>query len=239
MHNRLLAALPPDEYQRLLPQLELVPLTLGQVVYAPGEAPEYVYFPVDSVIALLYGLDDGGGAEISLVGNEGMAGVAMSFGGASTLTHALVQAPGRAYRLHGQALRHELNGDGELQRVLFGYSRALLAQMAQTASCNLHHPLHQRLCRWLLLTLDRLPSNRLVLEQSVIASILGVPPAQVDAAAAKLQRLGAISYGRDQISVHNRAQLERLCCECYALVRVESDRLASSAQFQHKLRSLV
>ena len=235
MQNRLLSALPPAESARLEPHLELVPLTRGQAL---ADTSEHLYFPVDSVVALLYELHDGASAEISLVGNEGVTGVAVALGNRSTLDRAIVQVAGHAYRVRADALHAEFSHDDDLQQQLFRFSRALLAQMAQTAACNWNHPPHQRLCRWLLLTLDRVPSNRLLMDRALISTILGLPQAAVDDAVAKLQRLGAVSASPAHIDVNNRPQLERLSCECYALVRGESDRLLQPAS-HHKLRSII
>lgn len=234
MQNRLLAALPPDESARLAPHLTLVPMTQGMVI----DDADHLYFPVDCVVALLYELRDGASAEISLVGNEGVAGISLSLGGIPTLNRAVVQTAGQAQKVRATVLRDEFNRDDKLQQLLFGYTRALFAQMAQTAECNLSHPVHQRLCRWILLTLDRVISDRLVMERELVASILGVPVLQVDDAVAKIARLGAISGSRSQITVLNRPQLERLCCECYVLVKRESERLLQPVA-HHKLRSII
>lgn len=210
-------------------------MTQGTVI---EDAADNLYFPVDCVIALLYELSDGASAEISLVGNEGVAGIGLSLGGISTLNRAVVQTAGQAYKVRATLLHEEFNRDDKLQQLLFGYTRALFAQMAQTAACNLSHPVHQRLCRWVLLTLDRVASDRLVMERELVASILGVPTHEVDDAVAKLARLGAVSGSRAQITVLNRPQLERLCCECYALVKQESERLLRPVA-HHKLRSII
>lgn len=235
MHNHLLAALPADERERLLPHLELVPLTLGQAVHAAGDGD--VYFPDGAVIALLHEVGDLGEFEISVVGNEGLVGVALSVGGSAALSRAIVQSPGHAYRVKGQLL-HDRFADGELQVLVLRYTQSLLVQMMQTAACNAHHPGHQQLARWLLLTLDRLPSNQLVMTQDLIAAILGMDLEVLQQAASKLQRLGAIAFTRGQVSVLNRAQLERLCCECYAVVKGASDRILPPAR-RHKLRPFV
>ena len=235
MQNRLLAALPPDESARLTPHLTLVPMTQGMVI---DDAEDCLYFPVDCVIALLYELSDGASAEISLVGNEGVAGIGLSIGGIPTLNRAVVQTAGQALKVHATSLHDEFSRDDKLQQLLLAYTRALFAQMAQTAACNLSHPVHQRLCRWILLTLDRIVSDRLVMGRELVASILGVPTEDVDDAVAKLARLGAVSGSRSQITVLNRPQLERLCCECYALVKQESERLLQPVA-RHKLRSII
>ena len=235
MQNRLLAALPAAERARLEPYLEPVTMTLGQVL---ADASDHVYFPVDCVIALLYGMRSGDAAEISLVGNEGVTGVAVSVGSLSTLDRAVVQSPGRAYRARADIVLDEFGHDDELQQMLFRYTRELLAQMAQTAACNWHHPPHQRLCRWILLTLDRVASDRLVLGRDLVATIVGMPVAEVDDAVAKLTRLGAVNASPSQITVLNRSQIERLCCECYSLVKGEAERLARPIA-HHKLRSII
>lgn len=235
MRNRLLEALPSDEYARLAPHLTLAPMTQGMLI---DDAADYLYFPVDCVVALLYELSDGASAEISLVGSEGVVGIGLSLGGIPALNRAVVQTAGHAQKVRASLLHDEFSRDDQLQQVLFGYTRALFAQMAQTSACNLSHPVHQRLCRWILLTLDRVVSDRLVLERDLVASILGVPAHDVEDAISKLTRLGAISGSRSQITVLNRPQLERLCCECYALVKQESERLLQPVA-HHKLRSII
>ncbi|MCA1798084.1 MAG: Crp/Fnr family transcriptional regulator [Xanthomonadaceae bacterium] len=236
MHNSLLAALPATEREQLLPHLELVPLTLGQNVHAAGDTN--VFFPDGAIFALLHATDDGGSVEISVVGNEGLVGIALWMGGTAALNQAVVQGPGHAWRLDGKVLREEFGHEGELQQLVLRYSQALLVQMTQTAACNWHHPVYQRLCRWLLLTLDRLPSNQLVMTQELVATILGVGADELAEAASKLQRLGAITFTRGQITILNRPQLERLACECYAVVKGASDRLFPPAR-QFMLRSII
>jgi CRP-like cAMP-binding protein len=223
--NHLLAALPPPERARLFPHLELVPMPLGKVLYEPGDLLRHVYFPLDSIISLLYVMEDGASAEISVVGNEGLIGVALFMGGETTPSRAIVQSAGHAYRLVGQRLKDEFHRNGELQQLLLRYTQALLTQMAQTAVCNRHHSVDQQLCRWLLLSLDRLPTNQLTMTQELIANMLGVRREGVTEAAGKLQKLGAIRYARGRITVLDRPQLEQLCCECYAVVKKETDRL--------------
>jgi len=223
--NRLLAALPPAERHRIYPHLQLVPMPLGKVMYEPDELLRHAYFPTDSIVSLLYVMKDGASAEISVVGNEGLVGVALFMGGETTPSRAIVQSSGSAYRLIGRRLKDEFHRHGVTQLLLLRYTQALLTQMAQTAVCNRHHSVDQQLCRWLLLSLDRLPSNRLIMTQELMANMLGVRREGVTAAAAKLQKLGVIGYRRSQITVLNRPMLEELCCECYAVVKKETDRL--------------
>lgn len=223
--NHLLAALPKAEHDRLFPQLELVELALGQVLYESGDTLRHVYFPIDSIVSLLYVMEDGASAEISVVGNEGLIGVALFMGGETTPSRAIVQSAGSAYRLRGQVLKDEFHHHGELHHLLLRYTQALLTQMAQTAVCNRHHSVDQQLCRWLLLSLDRLPSNQLNMTQELIANMLGVRREGVTEAAGKLQRLGVIKYQRGHITVLDRPRLEKLCCECYAVVQKEFERL--------------
>jgi CRP-like cAMP-binding protein len=227
--NKVLAALHPMERERLFPHLQLVPMPLGKIVYESGDALRHVYFPTDSIISLLYVMKDGASAEISVVGNEGIVGVALFMGGETTPSRAIVQSGGSAYRLIAKQLKSEFNRHGQLQLLLLRYTQALITQMAQTAVCNRHHSVDQQLCRWLLLSLDRLPSNQLTMTQELISNMLGVRREGVTAAAAKLQKLGVIRYSRGRITVLNRPQLEQLCCECYAVVKKETDRLAPSS----------
>ena len=223
--NHLLAALPTDVQARLFPYLELVPLPLGKVLYESGDALRHVYFPTDAIVSLLYAMENGASAEISVVGNEGLIGVALFMGGESTPSRAIVQSAGSAYRMLGQRLKDEFNRHGELLLLMLRYTQSLITQMAQTAVCNRHHSIDQQLCRWLLLSLDRLPSNHLVMTQELIANMLGVRREGVTDAAGKLQRLGVIEYSRGQIKVLDRPKLEALSCECYAVVKKETDRL--------------
>lgn len=226
--NHLLAALSPEIRDRLFPHLELVEMKLGDVVYESGDSLRYVYFPIDSIVSLLYVMESGASGEISVVGNEGLVGVAVFMGGESTSSRAVVQSAGVAYRLRGQKLKDEFNKHGELLQLILRYTQALITQMAQTAVCNRHHSIDQQLCRWLLLSLDRLPGNRLTMTQELIANMLGVRREGVTDAAGKLQRQGIIEYSRGQITVLDRAGLERLSCECYAVVKRETDRLLPS-----------
>ncbi len=227
--NHLLAALSPPERARLIPHLELVAMPLGKVLYEPGDLLRHVYFPLDTIVSLLYVMENGASAEISVVGNEGLIGVALFMGGETTPSRAIVQSAGQAYRLLGQRLKDEFHRNGELQLLLLRYTQALLTQMAQTAVCNRHHSVDQQLCRWLLLSLDRLPTNHLTMTQELIANMLGVRREGVTEAAGKLQKLGVIRYARGNITVLDRPQLERLCCECYAVVKKETDRLLPSS----------
>ena len=228
-HNYLLAALTLDERARVFPHLRLVSMPLGKVLYESGDALEYVYFPTNSIVSLLYVLESGASAEISVVGNEGLIGIALFMGGDTTPSRAIVQSAGHAYRLGGQLLKDEFHRNGGLQLLLLRYTQALITQMAQTAVCNRHHSVDQQLCRWLLLSLDRLKSNKLVMTQELIANMLGVRREGVTDAAGKLQKLGAISYSRGRITVLDRPQLEQLCCECYSVVKRETDRIEKLA----------
>ncbi|MBA3904223.1 MAG: Crp/Fnr family transcriptional regulator, partial [Rhodocyclaceae bacterium] len=210
---------------RLFPHLELVPMPLGYVLYESGSKLRHVYFPTTSIVSLLYVMIDGASAEIAVVGNDGIIGVALFMGGETMPNRAVVQSAGYAYRLRGQLLKQEFNRSGELQHLLLRYTQALLTQMAQTAVCNRHHSLDQQLCRWLLLSLDRLPSNDLVMTQELIANMLGVRREGVTEAAGNVQKAGLIEYSRGRITVRDRAGLEARACECYAVVKKEFDRL--------------
>jgi CRP-like cAMP-binding protein len=223
--NRLLAQLPPDDLARLRPHLELVPFPLGMPVYESGGPQPYVYFPTDSIVSLLYVTGDGHSAEIAIVGKDGVVGVALFMGGETTPSRAVVQSAGHSYRLEASLLRVEFDRANELQHLLLRYTQALITQMAQTAVCNRHHSVDQQLCRWLLLSLDRLPSNELQMTQELIASMLGVRREGVTEAAGALQAAGIIQYGRGKITVLDRAKMEARVCECYAVVKRETDRL--------------
>ncbi len=225
--NHLLAALPDADYARLLPDLELVPLELGWALYESGSRQGYVYFPTASIVSLLYVMEDGSSAEIAVVGYEGVVGIALFMGGETTPSRAVVQSAGYAYRLKASLLKDEFERGGPLQYLLLRYTQALITQMAQTAVCNRHHSVEQQLCRWLLLSLDRLPSNELVMTQELIANMLGVRREGVTEAAGKLQAEGLIQYSRGKITVLDRPKLEAQVCECYAVVRRETDRLFS------------
>jgi CRP-like cAMP-binding protein len=223
--NHVLDALPQLERERLFPHLKLVPLPLGMVVYESGAALRHIYFPTNSIVSLLYVMQDGASAEIAVVGNEGVIGVSLFMGGETTPSRAIVQSAGYAYRLTGTRLKQEFSRHGDLLHVLLRYTQSLLTQMSQTAVCNRHHTLDQQLCRWLLLSLDRLSGNQLDMTQELIANMLGVRREGVTDAAGKLQKLGVIRYSRGKITVLDRPQLERLSCECYGVVKRESDRL--------------
>ncbi|WP_372716500.1 Crp/Fnr family transcriptional regulator [Immundisolibacter sp.] len=224
-HNYLLTALSAEVQNRLFGKLERVPLELGQVLYESGATLHHVYFPIDSIVSLLYVMESGASAEIAVVGNEGVVGVSLFMGGESTPSRAIVQSAGQAYRLPGDLVLDEFNRHGDLLLLLLRYTQALITQMAQTAVCNRHHTIDQQLCRWLLLSLDRLPDNRLAMTQDLIANMLGVRREGVTEAAGKLQRLAVIEYQRGQITVLDRPELERLSCECYAVVSRETRRL--------------
>jgi len=223
--NHLLANLPSEDYERLLPHLELMPLPLGCSLYESGVQMRHVYFPTNAIISLLYVMEDGSSAEIAVVGNEGVVGVSLFMGGETTPSRAVVQSAGFAYRLKGQLMKDEFFLAGPMQRLLLRYTQALLTQMAQTAVCNRHHSLDQQLCRWLLLSLDRLHSNELTMTQELIANMLGVRREGVTEAAGNLQRAGLIEYQRGRITVLDRVGLEARACECYAVVKKEFDRL--------------
>ena len=225
--NHLLAAFTAGTQGRLYPHLSLEFLPLGKVLYESGHALRHVYFPVDSIISLLYVMESGASAEISLVGNEGLIGIAVFMGGESTPSRALVQSAGHAFSLPAVHFKHEFNNDADMRMLMLRSTQALITQMAQTAVCNRHHSIDQQLCRWLLLSMDRLPNNRLVMTQELIANMLGVRREGVSDAAGKLQKLGVITYQRGMITVLDRPRLEKLCCECYLVVKRETDRLQS------------
>jgi CRP-like cAMP-binding protein len=221
----LLAALPDAEWQRWLPELESIDLLLGQVLYESGSTLSHVYFPTTSIVSLLYVMENGASAEIAVVGNEGLVGISLFMGGGSTPSRAVVQSAGRGLRLKAQMLKNEFNQNGPVLHLLLRYTQALITQMAQTAVCNRHHSLDQQLCRWLLLSLDRLRDNELVMTQELIANMLGVRREGVTGAALNLQKDGLIHYTRGHISVLDRSGLEKRTCECYAVVKKEYDRL--------------
>ena len=223
--NHILDELPQGERERLFPHLKLVALPLGKVLYESGDTLRHIYFPTDSIVSLLYVLKDGASAEIAVVGNDGAIGVALFMGGETTTNRAIVQSAGSAYRLTGVRLKEEFERHGEMLHILLRYTQALITQMAQTAVCNRHHTVDQQLCRWLLLSLDRLPSSELTMTQELIANMLGVRREGVTEAAGRLQKLGVITYRRGQIMVLDRPRLEQLCCECYSVVKTETDRL--------------
>jgi len=223
--NHLLAALPAEDYARLLPDLELIPLPLGWAVYEAGGHLGYLYFPTNSIVSLLYVMEDGASAEIAVTGNEGLVGIALFMGGESTPSRAVVQSAGYGYRLKASILKREFALGGQLQYLALRFTQALITQMAQTAVCNRHHSVEQQLCRWLLLSLDRLASNELTMTQELIANMLGVRREGVTEAAGKLQEDGLIHYSRGHITVLDRPKLEKRVCECYAVVKREFDRL--------------
>jgi len=223
--NHLLAALPAEDYERLLPDLELVPLPLGWAVYEAGGKLGYVYFPTSSIISLLYVMEDGSSAEIAITGHDGLVGIALFMGGETTPSRAVVQSAGYGYRLKAAALKREFDQGGTLQHLALRYTQALITQMAQTAVCNRHHSVEQQLCRWLLLSLDRLPSNELAMTQELIANMLGVRREGVTEAAGHLQAAGLIHYSRGHITILDRPKLEKRVCECYSVVKREMDRL--------------
>ena len=223
--NRLLAALPDAEWKRWLPQLEPVDMPLGQVLYESGSRLAHVYFPTTSIVSLLYVMEDGASAEIAVVGNEGIVGISLFMGGESTPSRALVQSAGKGLRLRADVMLQEFNRAGPVLHLLLRYTQALITQMAQTAVCNRHHSVDQQLCRWLLLSLDRLDTNDLVMTQELIANMLGVRRDGVTEAAGHLQHAGLIHYRRGHITVIDRAGLEQRTCECYAVVKKEYDRL--------------
>jgi CRP-like cAMP-binding protein len=214
--NHLLAALTVAERGRIYPHLKHVQLRPGEVVAEPGKVQRDVYFPIDCVISYSYVMKDGASTQITVMGNEGLVGGALLAGGENTPNRATVQCPGNAYLLGAKRLKEEFDRGGELQALLLRYTRAMVSQIAQTAACNLHHTVEQRMCRWLLAYLDRVPSYQLAMTQEVIANMLGVRREGVSLAAGKLQRLGAISYARGHINVLDRSELERECCECYS-----------------------
>jgi CRP-like cAMP-binding protein len=223
--NHLLAALPEADWLRWQPQLEWVPLPLGQVLYESGCTMSHVYFPTDAIVSLLYVMADGASAEIAVVGNEGVVGISLFMGGGSTPSRAVVQSAGQGWRLRAAAIRDEFNDSAPVMHLLLRYTQALITQMAQTAVCNRHHVLDQQLCRWLLLSLDRLGGDELRMTQELIANMLGVRREGVTEAALKLQRDGLIRYSRGHITVLDRAGLEARTCECYEVVKKEYARL--------------
>lgn len=230
--NYLLAALPPKDFEVLAAHLELVPMPLGEFLYEPGTQLPYAYFPTTAIVSLHYVMESGASAETAGVGHEGMVGISLFMGGDTTPSSAVVQTAGHAYRLDKSLLMQEFNRAGSLQKLLLRYTQALITQMAQTAACNRHHSVEQQLCRWLLLTLDRLPSNELVMTQELVASMLGVRREGITEAAGKLQHAGIISYRRGHITVLDRSGLEAKTCECYAVVKKELNRLMSDVQYR-------
>jgi CRP-like cAMP-binding protein len=223
--NKLLAALPEEAFQRWLPDMEAVEMPLGMVLYEPGITLSHVYFPVTSIVSLLYVLESGASAEIAVVGNEGIVGISLFMGGESTPSRAVVQSAGQGYRLKSELMKIEFARAGPVLHLLLRYTQALITQMSQTAVCNRHHSLDQQLCRWLLLTLDRLSGTEIVMTQELIANMLGVRREGVTEGAMRLQQAGLIRYARGRISVLDRPGLEKRTCECYSVVKKEYDRL--------------
>ena len=228
--NQLLAALPDSEWLRWQSHLEAFHMPLGQVLYEPGATLSHVYFPTDAIVSLLYVMENGASAEIAVVGNEGIVGISLFMGGESTPSRAVVQSAGDGFRLRAQMMKEEFNRAGPVLHLFLRYTQALITQMAQTAVCNRHHSLDQQLCRWLLLSLDRLQNNELVMTQELIANMLGVRREGVTEGALKLQEAGLIRYARGRITVLDRAGLEKRTCECYGVVKKEYDRLLPHSQ---------
>ena len=232
--NHLLGALPTAEFERLAAHLKLVPMPLGEILYEPGEQLQHAYFPTTTIVSLHYVMESGASAETAGVGNEGVVGIALFMGGDTTPSSAVVKTAGHAYRLERKLLKQEFDRAGLLQRLLLRYTQALITQMTQTAACNRHHSVEQQLCRWLLSTLDRVPSHELIITQDLVASMLGVRREGITEAAGKLQNAGFIRYRRGHIAVLNRSGLETRACECYAVVRKELSRLLSDVQHRQE-----
>ncbi len=232
--NHLLASLPAADFEPLAPRLELVAMPLGQMLYEPGQQLRHAYFPTTSIVSLHYVMASGASAESAGVGNEGVVGISLFMGGDTVPSSAVVQAAGHAYRLESRLLKQEFDRAGLLQRLLLRYTQALLTQVSQTAACNRHHSVEQQLCRWLLLTLDRMPTNELAMTQELVAGMLGVRREGITEAAGKLQAAGFIRYRRGHISVLDRAGLETRVCECYAVVKKELQRLLSDVQYRQE-----
>jgi CRP-like cAMP-binding protein len=230
--NHLLAALPAAEFERLSPDLELVPLRLGEILYEPGGQLQHAYFPTTSIVSLHYVMESGASSEYAGVGNEGMVGMALFMGGESTPSSAVVQTAGHAYRLEERLLKQEFNRAGLMQGLLLRYTQALITQMTQTAACNRHHTVEQQLCRWLLLTLDRVPQRELVMTQELVARMLGVRREGITMAAKNLRDAGLITYRRGHIAVIERSGLEIHACECYAVVKKELNRLLCDVRYR-------
>ena len=228
--NHLLAALPAADFERLAAHLEPAPLALGQMLYEPDEQLKHAYFPTTTIVSLHYVMESGASAESAGVGNEGMVGISLFMGGDTTSSSAVVQTAGHAYRLERRLLKQEFERGGALQRLLLRYTQALVTQMSQTAVCNRHHSVEQQLCRWLLLTLDRLPTNELVMTQELVAGMLGVRREGITEIAGQLQHAGFIRYRRGHISVIDRSGIEARSCECYGVVKKELDRLLSEVR---------
>jgi CRP-like cAMP-binding protein len=237
--NHILAALPSADFEALAAHLELVEMRLGEILYEPGGQLQHAYFPTTAIVSLHYVTESGASAETAGVGNEGVVGISLFMGGDTTPSSAVVQTAGHGYRLARHLLKQEFNRGGLLHRLLLRYTQALITQMNQTAACNRHHSVEQQLCRWLLLTLDRLPSSELVMTQDLVASMLGVRREGITEAAGNLQRGGLIRYRRGHISVLERPGLEAAACECYAVVKKELRRLLSDVQYRQSTAELV
>jgi len=237
--NHLLAALPTAEFERLAAHLQLVPMPLGEILYEPGAQMLHAYFPTTAIVSLHYVMASGASAESAGVGNEGVVGISLFMGGDTTPSSAVVQTAGHGYRLAGRLLKQEFIRGGLMQHLLLRYTQALITQMTQTAACNRHHSVEQQLCRWLLLTLDRLPSRELIMTQELVASMLGVRREGITEAAGNLQRAGIIRYRRGHIAVLERSGLETRACECYAVVKKELKRLLSDVQYRQPVPALV
>ena len=225
LHNCLLAALPADSRKRVFPHLKRVTLPLGKELYAAGDTPRYAYFPTHSIVSLLYRMENGSAGEISVVGYEGMVGVSLFMGGQSTSSQAIVQSAGHAYRIPRRRLMEEFSRHTDMLGLLLRYTQSLITQMVQTAACNKHHSIDEQMARWLLLSLDRLDGNVMTMTQQMIANMLSITPERVTEVARKLQQLGVIRYSRGKITVRDRPTLEKLSCECYSVVKDETDRL--------------
>ena len=237
--NHLLGALPAPEFERLLPHLELVPMALGELLYEPGEQLQHAYFPTTAIVSLHYVMASGASAESAGVGNEGVVGISLFMGGDTTPSSAVVQTAGHGYRLEDRLLKREFGRAGLMQSLLLRYTQALITQMTQTAACNRHHSVEQQLCRWLLLTLDRVSSRELIMTQELVAGMLGVRREGITEAAGKLQRAGFIRYRRGHISVLERSGLETRACECYAVVKKELSRLLSDVRHRQGVATAV
>jgi CRP-like cAMP-binding protein len=238
--NHLLAALPAAEFERLAGHLELVPMPLGEILYEPGGQLRHAYFPTTAIVSLHYVMESGASAETAGVGNEGVVGISLFMGGGTTPSSAVVQTAGHAYRLESHLLMQEFNRAGLMQSLLLRYTQALITQMTQTAACNRHHSIEQQLCRWLLLTLDRLPSNDvLIMTHELVASMLGVRREGISEAAGKLQQAGFIRYRRGHITVLERSGLETRVCECYSVVKKELNRLLSDVRYRQDIATAV
>jgi CRP-like cAMP-binding protein len=237
--NHLLAALPAEDFERLAAHLEIVPMLLGDILYEPGGQMQHAFFPTTAIVSLHYVMETGASAESAGVGNEGVVGISLFMGGNTTPSSAVVQTAGHGYRLPGRLLKQEFNRGGLVQNLLLRYTQALITQMSQTAACNRHHSVEQQLSRWLLLTLDRMPTNDLVMTQELVASMLGVRREGITQAAGSLQEAGIIRYRRGHISVIDRSGLEARACECYAVVKQELDRLLSDVRHRQGILATV